>query len=316
MSRRGARDDSDIVAWDIGSSGDPPIQLLRKWDVIVNAAADTRWTMSVEDARQANVATVDALRRFVDPETLIVHISTAYAVGLAGDVSSTEPGDYRNTYEWSKACAERLVRETFPSATIVRPTLIVGRRTDGRAARFAGIYALLRGIASSTVPAVVSTPTSYIDIVPVDDLARVIADVMVKRQIKGGELLTVASGKAAPRVQDAVTTMVSTLNFWRDERGCRPLEPPRIISPDSWERFFLPFVRRHLSPRQRQIIELLRNYEPYLRITKPLHPTHQILDVESCLVRSVRYWADTNERVACLPARPWNTGQAIGAGAG
>jgi nucleoside-diphosphate-sugar epimerase len=303
VCRRAARDDR-TVTWDMGRVDSPP-QLRREWDVIVNAAADTRWTMSFEDAHQANVATVDALRLLVGPETHVVHISTAYAGGLTGDVSSTDPDDYRNTYEWSKACAERLVRQAFPRATIVRPTLIVGRRTDGRAARFTGIYTLLRGIASSTIPAIVSTPSSSIDIVPVDDLAGVIAEVAGKRQNECGELLTVACGEAAPRVDAAVTTMVGTLNAWRGERGCPSVEAPRVISPDSWERFFLPFIREHLSPRQRQIVELLRAYEPYLRIADPIHPTHQVLDAQACLTRSVRYWADTHERVACLPTHPW-----------
>jgi nucleoside-diphosphate-sugar epimerase len=296
--------------WDMGR-GDPPPRLRREWDVIVNAAADTRWTMSVEEAHDANVATVDALRVLVSPETRVVHISTAYVGGLTGEVSSTDPDNYRNTYEWSKACAERLVREAFSGATIVRPTLIVGRRTDGRAARFAGIYTLLRGIASSTIPAVVSPPLSYIDIVPVDDLVKVIAEIVGRSRDACGELYTVANGEAALRVEAVVTTMVDALNVWRCERECPPLDAPRVISPDSWERFFLPFLREHLSPRQRQIIELLRNFEPYLRIKEPVQPTHQIVDVNACLARAVRYWADTNERVARLPTQRWRKGPAI-----
>ena len=67
-------------------------------------------------------------------------------------MSSTDPADYRNTYEWSKAHAERLARELFPQLTIIRPPLIVGRRLDGRAARFAGMYTILRGMTRALDP--------------------------------------------------------------------------------------------------------------------------------------------------------------------
>jgi dTDP-4-dehydrorhamnose reductase len=292
------------VLWDIGSER-PPKQLCRSWDVVVNTAANTRWTMSPTEAYRANVATVEALRAVVGSETHLVHISTAYADGLQSSSSSADVEDYRNTYEWSKAYAERSVRETFPNAAIVRPTLVVGRRTDGRVSRFAGIYTLLRGIASSTIPAVISTPLSYLDVVPVDDLAKVIVGVVCEGNHKSGRVLTVASGHAALRVEEAVATMVTALNSWRSERGCSPHDLPTIISPDSWARFFLPFLDQHLSPRQHQVIGLLRNYEPYLQIEKPIEPTHEIRNVAPCLVNSVRYWADVNERLARLPARQW-----------
>lgn len=305
VCRRPARGSHEVVSWDIGKER-PPAQLLRRWDVIVNAAADTRWTMSATEAHEANVTTVEALQSVIGDGTYVVHVSTAYAVGLKNDVSSIKLEDYRNTYEWSKACAERLVREAFPYAAIVRPTLVIGRRSDGHVARFAGVYTLLRGIAASTIPAVVSTPSSYLDVVPVDDLAGIIADTAGGwGDHNGVEVLTVAAGRTAPRVEEAVTMMVLALNAWRRERGCVPHDPPSIVSPDSWERFFLPFVRQHLSPRQRQIIELLRHYEPYLQITKPIEPTHEISDVAPCLPRSVCYWAGANERLARLPARPW-----------
>jgi nucleoside-diphosphate-sugar epimerase len=314
VGRRCLLGSSKTVSWDIGR-GEPPAQLRCEWDVVVNAAADTRWTMSPENAYQANVATVEALRPLVGSETHVVHISTAYAGGLKNDVASADLRDYRNTYEWSKAHAERLVRESFPGATIVRPTLIVGRRADGRAARFSGIYALLRGIVAGTIPAIVSTPSSHLDFVPVDDLARVIAEVAAGREGRGDEPVTVAGGDAAPPVREAVAMMIDALNSWRSERGCQAIEAPRVMSPDSWQRFFRPFAEEYLSRRQRHIVDLLGNYEPYLQIEDPLLPTHQIRDVKSCLAPSVRYWADANSRVACLHARPWSMAEEIAAGA-
>lgn len=303
------------VAWDIGGD-DPPAPLRRDWDVVVNAAADTRWTMSPEEANRANVTTVDALRSLVGPQTHLIHISTAYAGGIDDDVRSDDPGDYRNTYEWSKARAERRVREGFPNATIVRPTLIIGRRSDGRVARFSGMYTLLRGLVTGSIPLVVSTPSSRVDIIPVDDLAAIVAATAAAPRPAAERLVTVAAGDAAPGVGEMLESMVGALNLWRYERGRPPLAPPRTVSPDSWRRFFLPFADELMSPRQRQLIELLRVYEPYLQIEDPLLPTHRVEGVRSCLAGAVRYWAEANSGIAALSPRPWRAAEAVDAGTG
>lgn len=290
------------LAWDIGAQSAPP-ELQRQWDAIVNVAADVRWTMSADEAQRANVATVEALAPLVSPDTHVVHVSTAYAVGLRGDATSADLGDYRNTYEWSKAAAERLARELFPRLTIVRPPLVIGRRSDGRAARFAGMYMILRGMASSIVPAVVATGDAFFEVVPVDDVAGAIAEACGREG--SGEVLTLGGGEAAPRVQDALEILTAALNEWRATRGLEPFPATPIVTPSSWERFFLPFVRQHLTERQLRILELLDNFLPYLAVSDPLEPTHLVEDMEPCIARSVRYWADSNRRLASSPVRPW-----------
>jgi nucleoside-diphosphate-sugar epimerase len=312
--RRATPGMAGYVAWDIGREGPPPL-LRRHWDVVVNAAADTRWTMSPEEANRANVITVDALRSLVGPQTHLIHISTAYAGGLEDDVWSDDLGDYRNTYEWSKARAERRIREGFPNATIVRPTLIIGRRSDGRVARFSGMYILLRGLLTGSIPLVVSTPSSRVDIIPVDDLAEVVAAIAAAPRPDVERVITVAAGDAAPGVGEMLENMVGALNLWRRERARPPLALPRIVSPDSWQRFFLPFADELMSARQRQLIELLRVYEPYLQMEDPLLPTHQVEDVGSCLAGAVRYWAKQNSGIAALSPRPWRAVKALGEGA-
>jgi nucleoside-diphosphate-sugar epimerase len=301
-SRHGSETIPDVVAWDIGAQ-EPPAELRREWDVIVHTAASTRWTMELSEAYSANVESVEALLPLVSPETHVVHISTAYAVGLRGNTDSTEREDYRNSYEWSKAHAERLARDLFPRLTIVRPPLVIGRRGDGRAARFAGLYTVLRGMASSMVPAVVAVPDAYLDVVPADDLALLIVE--AARGEGTGEVLSIGGGANAPRVEPILTLMTDSLNEWRAARELEPFDPAKLVSPSSWERFFLPFARDHLSPRQMRILELLSNFQPYLGIAEPLSPTHSVGGVEACVSASVHYWADRNERLASLSLRPW-----------
>jgi len=305
-SRRGAPHSRDVIAWDM-SSEPAPGPLHRRWDAIVNAAANTRWTTSDEEATSANVASVRALEPLVGTETRVVHVSTAYATGLRGDVESPDPADYRNTYEWSKAQAERVAREAFANLTVVRPPLIVGRAADGRAARFAGMYTLVRGLTIGTVPAVVADPEARFDAIPVDVLCRPLADLATGAGRADREVMTIAAGASAPRVEEAVAAIVDSLNEWRLARGHEPIESPPLIEPERWRRFHRPFARQYLSPRQLLVMELLESFEPYLALVEPLRPNLETGDVLPCLRTSTAYWAEANPRVAALPPRTWRS---------
>jgi nucleoside-diphosphate-sugar epimerase len=303
ISRRGADRMPEIVRWHMGAEPPPPA-LAGRWDVVLNTAADVRWSLRPEQARQANVDTVRALVPLVDGGTRVVHVSTAYAGGHHDDVSSTDLADYRNSYEWSKAYAERLAGELFPRLTVVRPALIVGRRGDGRAARFSGMYTLVRGIATGTVPAVAANPDARFDLVPVDELVDL---VLAAADDPGtdGSSWTVAGGDAAPTVRHAVEVILAALNDWRLAHDAKALDVPRIIPPESWHRFFRPFAREHLTERQNTMLDLLSVYEPYLAATVPLTATHTVSGVDACLRAAVGYWAAANPRLAGMSPVPW-----------
>ncbi|HEX8742798.1 MAG TPA: SDR family oxidoreductase [Thermoleophilaceae bacterium] len=299
---RRAGTDSGIVPWDM-SNADPPAALAGPWNAIVNCAADTRWSQTADEALRANVVSLEALAPLAAPDTHVVHVSTAAVVGPNSDGSQDDPDAYRNNYEWSKARSERVARERFERLTIVRPPLVIGRRGDGRAARFAGMYMLLRGITSSSVPAVVGIPDGYFDVVPVDDVAAVV--VAALDGSGAGEVLTPACGEAAPRVATAVELMCGALNEWREEQGVAPVDVPPFLAPESWRRFYRPFSDDVLSRRQLLTLDHLDNFLPYLELTEPFEPTHPVTNAEEAIAPSVRYWAEWNPRLASLAPRPW-----------
>jgi nucleoside-diphosphate-sugar epimerase len=302
-SRRGSALMPAVVRWHMGAEP-APAALAGRWDVVVNTAADVRWSLRPDQARRANVDTVLALKPLVSPETHVVHVSTAYAGGHHDDVSSDHLDDYRNSYEWSKAYAERVARELFGRLTVVRPALIVGRRADGRAARFSGMYTLVRGVATGTVPAIAADPDARLDLVPVDRLGDLIV-AAAENPPTAGEVWTVAGGAAAPKVSHAVDIIMDALNGWRAAHGHKPLDVPRIITPSRWNRFFLPFAREHLTDRQNRMLDLLSVFEPYLAATVPLVATHTVDGVDDSLRTSVGYWAAANPRLAAMTPVPW-----------
>ncbi|MGC9665092.1 SDR family oxidoreductase [Planosporangium sp. 12N6] len=303
VSRRGSDLVPGVVCWHLGAEPPPP-PLAGRWDVVVHTAADVRWSLSPDEARRANVDTVAALAPLVSADTHVVHVSTAYAGGHHGDVSSPDLADYRNSYEWSKANAERLARQRYPRLTVVRPALVAGRRTDGRAARFSGMYTLVRGMATGTVPALAADPQARFDLVPVDDLADLVL-AAVDDPDSAGAVWTVAGSDTAPTVAHAVDVIMAALNGWRSAHGCEPLEVPRIIAPHRWHRFFRPFAREHLTVRQNRMLDLLAVFEPYLASTVALSATHTVGGVDDCLRASVRYWAAANPRLAAMTPVPW-----------
>jgi nucleoside-diphosphate-sugar epimerase len=312
-SRRGHSASSPSVArWDLAAEA-VPMQLRRPWDVIVHTAADTRWTMTTAEATAANVDTVAALANIVGEDTHVIHISTAFATGLDGDGESPDIGDYRNAYEWSKAHAERLARECFSRLTIVRPPLIIGRRTDGRAARFAGMYTVLRAMTASMVPAIVGVADAHLEVIPVDALGSLVVEFAIRGPQR--DIVTVAGGSSAPTVEHAMGLITATLNDWRSERGLPALKPPPVIAPEAWERFFRPFVEGELSPRQARILELFEPFQSYLRVTQPLVPTRRVTDLDPAIAVAVRYWADQHPRQAGLSPKPWQAALAGAANA-
>ncbi|NJC74040.1 sugar nucleotide-binding protein [Planosporangium thailandense] len=303
VSRRGSDRLPAVVPWHIGAQP-PPVAVGGPWDVIVNAAADVRWSLDPDEARAANVDTVAALRPLASPRTRVIHVSTAYAGGRRGDGSSPDLADYRNSYEWSKAHAERLAREAFARLTVIRPALIVGRRGDGRAARFTGMYTLLRGIATGTVPVIAADPQARLDLVPVDAVAGLILAATAD-DAHDGAVWTIAGGRSAPTVAHVLDLMMAALNGWRAAGGHDPVPTPRIVPAERWHRFFRPFAREHLTVRQNRMLDLLSVFEPYLAGTVPLSPTHTVADVGACLRTAVSYWAAANPRLAAMTPLPW-----------
>lgn len=281
-----------------------PDALRGRWDVVVNTAADTRWSMIPEEARAANVQSVEALLENVRPARCLIHLSTAHAIGYRDSIESIELADYRNAYEWSKAAAERMLREQCDNAVIMRFPMVLGRREDGYISRFTGYYKLLRALTSGLLPAMVGRPAAYIDLVAVDD----IADRVERAILHGGcpaEPVILGRGHQAPPADEALDLIFDTLNQWRADRGVQPLQRPPLLEPERWDRFFLPFARQHLSQVQLSVIDVFAEFRPYMSIMEPFQVTDVVGDIAEVIRRSVQYWAEQNGAVATLNPRPW-----------
>ncbi|MGW5344979.1 SDR family oxidoreductase [Streptomyces sp. HUAS TT3] len=305
VSRRGGTGPRQHL-WQAGRE-EPPPALRGPWDAVVHCAADTRWNLPFEEAERANVAPLRAVLGLVGPETHLIHLSSSYATGLAGDITSTSPDAYRNSYEWSKAATERLVHATRESADIVRFPVVMGARADGFLDRYSGFFWLPTSLCSGAVPAMVAEEKALLDIVSTDDVAWHVARLVAGGAPTGTRVTVLGRGDRAQPVTQVFETVRAALNGWRARHGVPLLERLPSMTPEQWNRFYLPFAEEHLDRAQLLRVTAFRAYQGYLSVTEPFEVTHRVPDTSLVLHRSIRRWAETHETAARRIPRPWRT---------
>ncbi|MEV4616817.1 SDR family oxidoreductase [Kitasatospora sp. NPDC049258] len=299
--------DDTLVRWRIGAEP-PPAELAGHWDVIVHSAATTRWTLGREEAVGANIDPLRAVLALADRDTHLVHLSTAYVGGVRNpeDLRGAEFEGYRNGYEWSKARCEEVVRTEHPGPlTVVRPPLIVGRRGSGEISRFSGPYTMLQALVSGLAAVVVGDPGGYAEISPVDEVAVVVAAAVLAAPPAAPRTEVIAAGRHSLTLDALLDIICLTLNEFRQAAGVAPIERPRIVSGDSWDRFFLPLADRYLSPVQSQAVKLLAMFQSYTSMTRPFEPTRPVADPAAVMTAAVRHWATSKPRLALATPQQW-----------
>ncbi|GAA1256437.1 SDR family oxidoreductase [Kitasatospora nipponensis] len=300
-------EDETLVRWRIGAEPAPQA-LSGHWDVIVHAAATTRWTLGLDEAVAANVEPLRAVLALADRDTHLVQVSTAYVGGVRNpeDLRGAEFEGYRNGYEWSKARCEEVARAEHPGPlTLVRPPLVVGRRGDGEIARFSGPYTLLHALVSGLAAVVVGDPAGYAEISPVDEVAAVIAAAALGAPPPRPRTEVIAGGRGALTLTALLDVICETLNECRTAQGVAPVERPPLVSGDSWDRFFRPLADQFLSPFQSQAVQLLAMFQSYTSMSEPFEPTWTVVDPAAVMAASVRHWAARKPRLALARPEPW-----------
>jgi long-chain acyl-CoA synthetase len=145
-------------------------------DVVCHCAASISFDLPLEQARAINVegtrgvlalARAAGARRFV-------HVSTAYVSGThTGEFTEDMLGtEFRNTYEQTKAEAERIVAATEGmEVAIARPSIVVGESGTGWTPAFNVLYWPLRAFARGLFDTIPARPEGRVDVVPVDYVA-------------------------------------------------------------------------------------------------------------------------------------------------
>ena len=176
---------------------------------VAHCAASIAFDLPAEEAFNVNaLGTGRMLDLAADCGRLerFVHVSTAY---VAGDTRGTfaetdlDAGQgFRNTYEWSKFSAERLVEQAATSlpTVVARPSIVVGDRSSGWTPVFNVIYWPLRAFGRGLLGELPVDPDGIVDVVPVDYVADALIHLLERPELDG-RLNLVAGEHASTNTQ-------------------------------------------------------------------------------------------------------------------
>jgi nucleoside-diphosphate-sugar epimerase len=258
----GAPSDRGTVQWLAGDIRKPGLglddrtaaSLVGGVGLIVHCAAETKFSPTRDLHHSVNVAgthnVISFARGFGSSAPGLVYISTAYVSGERSGPIAEEELDagqrFANSYEASKAGAEKLVRTSSLRAAIARPSIVLGRSDTGAIGRFDALYAFLRLIASGRITLLPATPDATLDLVPIDHVIGGLIDIIEHFEMAAGKTFHLVSGDPAP-----VAALISL-----DYAG---LDVPRVVRPE-W------FDPRLLRPTERALYcSVTSAYSAYLR---------------------------------------------------
>jgi omega-hydroxy-beta-dihydromenaquinone-9 sulfotransferase len=245
---------------------------------VYHCAAATCFDLPLEQAHRINVGGLVQVHAFsvaaaaLGPFRRLHHVSTAYAAGRATrDVRAGEslpPDDerwFRNSYERTKARAERFLRDHAEVPwTVYRPSIIVGDSRSGRTRSWNVCYAPLRLIAAGRLRLVPARSSAILDYVPVDYVVDGIL-ALGQRSDTEGRTLHLTAGEQTCAVPECLRLMDEGV---ARHQGTTP-KPTAVIGPRRFE--LVVTSLRWLRPRAAHSLERFRPYVPYTQVTTRFH---------------------------------------------
>ena len=149
--------EGDISLADLGLKENVRRDIVSSVEEVWHCAASL--SFQEEDREEIFRMNLDGTRYVLDlvkalPTRRLHHVSTAYVAGNRSDVAMEDEIDvgqtFRNPYEESKCRAELIISETHRvgtvTASIYRPSIVIGDSKSGRVTHFHGVYAFIRAL--------------------------------------------------------------------------------------------------------------------------------------------------------------------------
>lgn len=166
---------------------------------IIHCAASVRFDLDLDQSHRINVGgTANMLDIAVEAKRrgsfgTFHHISTAFVAGTAAGITDADhlPADraanFRNTYERTKARAERLLRSQSEVAVVIhRPSIVAGDSETGFTDNWNVLYGPMRMIAKGQLPVLPAGGDQLLDTVAVDYVARAVVQLAIDRPGRAG----------------------------------------------------------------------------------------------------------------------------------
>lgn len=239
---------------------------------IVHSAGNVRMNLPLDEARRC---AVDAARNIVlfardcQRRGVLEKLEFVSTVGVGGRMRGvipeswiSEPRLFHNTYEEAKAEAEVFIRERVESglpATVHRPSMVIGDSVSGKIIHFQVFYHLCEFLSGSrTFGVLPRVEDSFLDLIPVDYVARVISW-SSRQKSTVGRILHLCSGAEESIGIGELRTGVRDFFSSRGRRIPGLREIPLGVFQSA-----LPLISLFVAPRMRRAIRTLPLFLDYL----------------------------------------------------
>ena len=224
-------------------------------DLVIHCAAVTGFALPPATYARVNTGGTAAVLAFAaQGGQAVLHVSTAYVCGDADGAVPEAPVHaprFNNGYEASKAAGEGMVlaaQARGQRAAVARPSIVVGRSTDGVIGEFGNLYQLIRVVTQGRVRLLPAAATASLDMVPIDHVVGALVDLAERMDAANGRIFHLASGRPVPVA--ALRPLAQAFPH---------LDAPRFVDPAT-------FDPARLTPRERRMnAQVTERYACYLR---------------------------------------------------
>lgn len=234
----------DIRDPQLGLSAGDYTELASEINIILHAAAITDMGGAAPGLEETNIDGVRHMAAFAKAASAPMHyISTAYC-SLDYPPLHAVP----SAYVESKRAAEAVITENGLTHTIIRPSIISGHSETGAIAHYQGFHLFISQILTGRTPVIPLAKTAQCDFIPVDLVARSVAEI-VRAPVYGRTYWLTGGGDAL-----TIGDMFEVGRPFAEKMG-RDLDAVKLITPEDMASLSETLPRR-LKERVQTMMEL------------------------------------------------------------
>jgi nucleoside-diphosphate-sugar epimerase len=250
-------------------------QILDHSTVIVHAAARTRFSASLDEARAVNLEGTKNLLAFASRCSRLeafVALSTVHVAGKRTGTINEDDLDHSegfvNSYEQSKYETELLLRQHMRALpiSVVRLSTVLGSAATGEVRRMAAIHHALRLYYSSLAPMIPGRPDSFVDLIDLDYAASAVEH-FAAEHFQAGRTFHICGGDDALTLARLLGLTREAFLRYRPSWRKRAIEMPAIVDLPTFE-LFVRSVEEVGDNILRSSVAVIKHFVPQLVYSK------------------------------------------------
>ena len=256
----------DVTKPNLGISKEAYGCLAEKVTHIIHTAADWR-LLPLDELRKTNVQGIANIIEFAKQAKhleRLSHISTSYVAGGANgtipEEQLTDQYGFFTDYERSKYEGEQLIQAVKSELpiSVFRPSMVVGNSETGAVKTFNTFYFPLRLYLTGRMRLMPVSRSLRLNIVPVDYVAKAVAQLTFEPKAAGKTFHVVAPYEALPKLGEA---MAFVQEWAKKELGCKLSRP--VFMPMSASQMKTAIKLQRAFSGDRRVSDALLQLSPY-----------------------------------------------------